>query len=216
MKTREQIYGQEAASILRDITMYRVLTKEQLLRLYPGKQNKVQNLLSFLTKQGRIINDGEYYAASAEALEDVDRWLLAAVWVLLDFIDRVEYHSTGDFPAKVIFFSDGEVYEIIQVEAGKEILVSQVLAAYAENPSRYLIMVDNLEQIAELNIPNVCGFCTVSLDGRSNTTSENKREEDIFEPSDFIPAYYFHLGGLEAVDQCALRHEHNRYSALSR
>lgn len=51
MKTREQIYGQEAASILRDITMYRMLTKEQLLRLYPGKQNKVQNLLSFLTKR---------------------------------------------------------------------------------------------------------------------------------------------------------------------
>ena len=28
MKTREQIYGQEAASILRDITMYRALTEE--------------------------------------------------------------------------------------------------------------------------------------------------------------------------------------------
>ena len=38
MKTREQIYGQEATSILRDITMYRALTEEQLLRLYPAKR----------------------------------------------------------------------------------------------------------------------------------------------------------------------------------
>ena len=51
MKTREQIYGQEAASILRDITMYRALTEEQLLRLYPRKRDKVRNLLSYLTKQ---------------------------------------------------------------------------------------------------------------------------------------------------------------------
>ncbi len=64
MKTREQIYGQEATSILRDITMYRALTEEQLLRLYPGKRGKVQNLLSYLTKQGRIWHiDGLYCAA---------------------------------------------------------------------------------------------------------------------------------------------------------
>ncbi len=165
MKTIEQIYGQEAAGILRDISMYRVLSEEQLLRLYPGKRDKVKNLLSFLTRQGRILHDGEYYAASTEALEEIDRWLLAAVWVLIDFIDQVEYHSSGDFPAKVIFFADGEVYEIIHLEAGKEVLITQVLAAYAEKPSRYLLMVDDLEQITECNIPNVCGYCTVSLEG---------------------------------------------------
>ena len=38
MKTRAQSYGQEAACLLRDITMYRVMTKEQVLRLYPGKR----------------------------------------------------------------------------------------------------------------------------------------------------------------------------------
>ena len=54
MKTREQIYRQEAASILRDITMYRALTEEQLLRLYPRKRDKVRNLLSYLTKQGHL------------------------------------------------------------------------------------------------------------------------------------------------------------------
>ena len=53
MKTREQIYGQEAAGILRDVSMYRALTEMQLLKLYPHKESKIRNLLSYLQKQGR-------------------------------------------------------------------------------------------------------------------------------------------------------------------
>lgn len=48
MKTREQIYGQEAAGILRDVSMYRALTEMQLLKLYPHKESKIRNLLSYL------------------------------------------------------------------------------------------------------------------------------------------------------------------------
>ena len=51
MKTRDQIYGKEAAELLRDITTYHYLLQEQFLRLYPGKEDKVQNLLSFFVKQ---------------------------------------------------------------------------------------------------------------------------------------------------------------------
>ena len=57
MKTRQQIYGQEAVSILRDVSMYRALTGEQLLRLYPGKQDKVEKLLAHLVRQGRVFHD---------------------------------------------------------------------------------------------------------------------------------------------------------------
>ena len=58
MKTREQIYGQEAASILRDVAMYKALTEEQLLRLYPQKESKVKNLLAYLVRQGRLHRSG--------------------------------------------------------------------------------------------------------------------------------------------------------------
>ena len=61
MKTREQIYGQEAAGILRDVSMYHALTEMQLLKLYPHKESKIRNLLSYLQKQGRIVQRGEYY-----------------------------------------------------------------------------------------------------------------------------------------------------------
>ena len=150
MKTREQIYGQEAAGILRDVSMYRALTEMQLLKLYPHKESKIRNLLSYLQKQGRIVQRGEYYRIPADAEESIDHGLSKAVWVLTDFMEQVEYHSVSDYPAKIIFFADGEVYEIIYAEPGKEQLI---------------ILIEQPEQIAEIHTPNTSGYCTVSSGG---------------------------------------------------
>ena len=58
MKTREQLYGKEAASLLRDISNYHCIRHEQIYRLYPDKDKAVMdNLLFYLTKQGRIFYD---------------------------------------------------------------------------------------------------------------------------------------------------------------
>lgn len=167
MKTRQQIYGQEATSILRDITMYRYLKAEQLLRLYPGKQDKVGKILSHLVRQGRIFYDAgsSLYRASEDSTEPVDQGLLAAVWILVDFIDQVEYHSVCDFPCKIIFFANGEVYEIVYIAHGQETLVSHLLASKAEEDVKYIALVDRPEQIAGIQIPGISGYCTVSLDG---------------------------------------------------
>lgn len=165
MKTRAELYGHEAVGLLRDITMYRVLEKEQLLRLYPGKRGKIENLLAYLTKQGRIFFVDGRYCASLDCAEQMDRGLLAAVWVLIDFIEQVEFHSVSDFPAKIIFFADGEVYEIIYVEQGKETIISHLLSIPREEPSKYIVLVEDLSQLQKLELPPVNGFCTVSPGG---------------------------------------------------
>ncbi len=165
MKTRAQIYEREAAALLRDISMYQILTEKQLLRLHPGKDDKIRNLLTYLVKQGRIWWEEPYYCAAPDNMGNVDWTLFAAVWVLADFIGQVEYHSIGDFPAKIIFFADSEVYEIVYIAQGREVLVTQALKNSGEPPSRYLVIVDSAEQIEALQIPNVNGYCTVSLEG---------------------------------------------------
>lgn len=172
MKTREQIYRREAAGLLRDITMYHVLTVEQLVRLHPihnspNGREKIISLLTYLIKQGRVWHeeDSPYYCDSEEGPDSMDRSLFAAVWVLADFIDQIDFHSTGDFPAKIIFFANGEVYEIVHAALGKETLLSQMLANEGEHPSRYLVLVDDPAQIRELQIPNASGYCTVSPEG---------------------------------------------------
>ena len=156
MKTREQIYGQEAAGILRDVSMYRALTEMQLLKLYPHKESKIRNLLSYLQKQGRIVQRGEYYRIPADAEAGIDYGLSKAIWVLTDFMEQV---------AKIIFFADGEVYEIIYAEPGKEQLINQMLSTVKEVPPKYIILVEHPEQIAAIHTPNTGGYCTVSSSG---------------------------------------------------
>lgn len=167
MKTREEIYGQEAADLLRNITMYRVLTQAQILRLYSGKKEKIKNLLQHLTRQGRIFYDdvsGSYYA---EQRMQSDPGMTAAIWVLLDFIDRVEYHSVSDFPAKLVFFAAGEAYEVLYVPLSQEALVSHLWSRQEEeSPPRRIVVVDTPGQIDDINIPAVSGYCTVNKDGR--------------------------------------------------
>ena len=103
MKTREQIYGQEAAGILRDVSMYRALTEMQLLKLYPHKESKIRNLLSYLQKQGRIVQRGEYYRIPADAEESIDHGLSKAVWFLPTLWSRWNIILSVTIPPKSSF-----------------------------------------------------------------------------------------------------------------
>ena len=65
MKTRAEIYGNEAADLLRIVTMYPGLCEHQLLCFHPGKEDTAKALLSHLERQGRIFqtDGGGYFLA---------------------------------------------------------------------------------------------------------------------------------------------------------
>jgi hypothetical protein len=167
LKTREQIYGNEASDLLRNISMYKTLTEEQIRRLYPGKETVMINLLEHLIRQRRVYRNPENnrISANTDCDSQADSGMIAAVWVLIDFIDKAEYHSAGDFPVKISFFADGELYEIIYVPYEQEILMNHALSEKNEIESRRIVLIDVPEQIKTIDIPNTTGFCSVSPDG---------------------------------------------------
>ena len=69
MKTRAEIYGNEAAALLRIVTMYPGLNMQQLLCFHPGKEEIIKTLLSHLQKQGRIFQTDTGYS-----------WILSGRW----------------------------------------------------------------------------------------------------------------------------------------
>lgn len=98
MKTRAEIYGNEATDLLRIVTMYPGLCEHQLLCFHPGKEDTTKALLSHLERQGRIFQtDGGGYFLAGQTPK-TDHALVRAVWVLLDFIRQVDYHAPADFP----------------------------------------------------------------------------------------------------------------------
>lgn len=166
MKTREEIYGKEAAGLLRDITTYHCIHREQLLKLYPIKESKIDNLLHHLVRQGRIFfneANGCYY--DAEDFE-TDAEMLAALWVLADFADRVEYHSTDEFPVKLIFFADGEVYEVVCISEDKQVLIEHALLQADksdQDEGKRILIVSSIEQIKRIGVPDAV-FCLVDME----------------------------------------------------
>lgn len=166
MKTREALYAGEAQEIVRAVTLYKTLAYEQVYRLFPGREKNIKNLLTVLMKQGRVFYDTATgcLACSPEYGTAPDRGMIAAFWVLLDFIDRVEYHIASDFPVKISFFSEDEMYEIIYVAYGQELLVGHALSE--KDDAKRIVVVESPKQIEQLAIPCVSGYCTVSPDGQ--------------------------------------------------
>ncbi|WP_326975356.1 DUF5697 family protein [Caproicibacter sp. BJN0012] len=168
MKTRGDLYAKEAQELVRVITLYKTLACEQIYRLFPGKESSIKNLLSVLIKQRRIFYnpDASRLSASPECDAAPDMGMIAAFWVLLDFIDRVEYHTASDFPVKISFFCDGEMYEIVRIAFGQEVLITHALPK--EDDARRIILVDCPKQIEVIHISGIAGFCTVDPDGATH------------------------------------------------
>ena len=164
MKTREQIYRQEAASLLRDITTYHCAKGEQLKRLYPGKEVKIERLLCYLVKQGRI-----FYRADKDTYFDhpemeTDTEMLAALWVLADFGDKCEYHSTDAYPSKIVFFSDGDTYEIVFVPWDNEALILHAMGMRNDaDCGKKILIVEDVSQIEKIDLEDAI-FCTVGME----------------------------------------------------
>ena len=166
MKTREQLYNREASEILRNITTYHCILRQQLYRLYPAKKPEViDNLLHHLTRQGRIFYDPnrDWYHDGTEARVDME--MLAALWVLCDFIDRTEYHSAADFPVKLLFFAGCEVYSVSYIPTGKETLMEQALLQSGEEGGKRILIVEDTAQAKCLHLGDVAAYCTVSGTG---------------------------------------------------
>ena len=174
MKNRAAIYQREAAEMLHNISLYPGLTEEQLFRFFPEKEATAKVLLSHMLKEGRIFysKNGRYYA-NREAQNGADKDLSRCVWVLLDFIDQVEYHTVGEFPASILCFASGELYEIVPIPQGKEAMICQLLRQPQKDTSKRIVVVEDTAQIELLDIPQAAGFCTVAEDG---TVSYYKEE----------------------------------------
>ena len=155
----------EASGILREISTYGVLTQKQIFGLYPQKDEQIKNLLSYLCKQKRLFLVDGFYSLTPELPKDRDRGLEAAVTVLADFMEQVEYHAAGEYPVKIIFLAGGEVYEILYAEPGKEAILNLLFARPEQEPPVRLVILEDAAQVDLLAIPNVRAYCLLDGDG---------------------------------------------------
>lgn len=166
MKLRADLYRREAGELLRNISMYPGLSETQLSRFFPGKEESVHTLLSHMIHTGRAILSAEgRFFSSAEQLDRYDPLIAHAVWVLLDLMPQVEYHSIAEFPATLLCFAGGQMIEIVCVPPGREVLIGHVLQQRGKDDTQVIALVDDVAQIFLLSAACITAFCTVGADG---------------------------------------------------
>ena len=142
MKNRTAIYQREAAEMLHNISLYPGLTEEQLCRFFPEKEATAKTLLAHMPKEGRIFCAGnDRYYTNREVQSNAVKDLSRCVWVLLDFIDQVEYHTVGEFPTAILCFANGELYEIVPIPQGKETMICQLLRQPQKDAGKRIVVV---------------------------------------------------------------------------
>ena len=159
MKTRNEIYQGEGAKLLRFITTYHTLRYDQVLQLFSRHEQSIKSLITSLIKQGRIIYDKEHELLCASQA------IITCFWVLLDFKKGVVYHTSGEFPIKLNFFSQDEQYEIIYIGEEQEALINHVMESIPSHGSKRLIVLESESQAAKITIDDVAAYCLVNESG---------------------------------------------------
>ena len=166
MNTRVDLYANEAGVLLETMATYCTLQTNQLYRLFPPqKSGIIKILLGRYVREQRLFLSEDKRVVSVDAEIPVNRSLIKAFWVLLDFIDKAEYHTAGIFPVLICFFSDGELYEIVHTPSGQEAMISVALSRTEKEPTKRLVVIDSIEQTALITAPETIGYCTVSETG---------------------------------------------------
>lgn len=149
------------------LSLYRSLTLTQLKMMCSKlPEEKLTALLRKLEKNGRIIFDRDtgILFCSGESTRNVA--VIAAFWVLLDFLPEVTYHTVSEFPVTLTFYTQSDCYEVIHVPEEKEILMNHALSAWEQDTSRRLVIVEQAGQIPLLRFPGIAAFCMIMPDGQ--------------------------------------------------
>ena len=131
MQYRNQQQGKHLLEITQLLSMYHALNLSQLGRLYPKlEQSKLLLILKKLEKAGRLVfgTDRESILYTKDCVPDPS--ITAAFWVLLDFRKDITYHTASDFPVALTLYTQLDVYDVIHIPEGKEMLMNHALSAH--------------------------------------------------------------------------------------
>lgn len=106
MKTRNEIYQGKVPNCSGSLQLTIRCNMNRSYGSFP-KTESIKSLITSLVKQKRIIYDKEngLLCDSQESANNPDYGMIASFWVLLDFKTAIMYHTDGEFPVKLNFFS---------------------------------------------------------------------------------------------------------------
>lgn len=158
---------QEEQFIIHWLTEYGALTKTQVIRMLKDKPPQTAEKIIRGLKRDVLLYDisGGYYLG-VDPMCQPDQRMILAVWVLLQFIDKVEpmAHYPATYPSQIFFLKEDIGYEIVVLYDGEQHLARLL---QPQEDLRYIFVLPHIHMAQELVLPNVpCLFATVDYNGQ--------------------------------------------------
>ena len=114
---------QEEQYIIHWLTEYGPLPKAQIVRMLKDKPPKTAEKIIRALKNEVMLHEisGGYYLG-VDPMCQPDQRMILAVWVLLQFIDRVDpmAHYPATYPSQIFFLKEDIGYEIVVLYDGEQ------------------------------------------------------------------------------------------------
>lgn len=94
-----------------------------------------------------------------------DRWMLRALWVLVDNQPEPGSHTAGEGLEKLSFVKDGVLIDVVAVPPGEETEISLALQNRQGEKAPCAVILESPEQAHKIDCSGGAVFCTVSSAG---------------------------------------------------
>ena len=152
--------------VIKWLSQYGPLPRTQVVRLLRDKSpSTAERILKRLEQDHRIAPVGDGYYLGLDPYDTPDQRMILAVWVLLQFIDRVEplAHYPATYPSQLFFLKENTGYEIVVLYEGEQRLTKLL---HPQEDLKYIFVVPNLQMASCLVLPRApCLFATVEFQG---------------------------------------------------
>ncbi len=167
LKTRREIYAEITEELLRCVKAYHCILPEQAYRLF-SEYDRVhtRNVISrLLSRREMFYDEHQKCLLERSGAGPADKWMLRAIWVLLDHLEGTGSHTAGEYPVKLSFVQGGTLYDVAAAAPGEELLVSLALQKRQGEHSPCIVVLEYPEQKKEMDCPEDTVFCTVAPNG---------------------------------------------------
>ena len=161
--------------VIKWLSQYGPLPKTQVVRLGRGKTPPTAERVK---RDQRIANVGDGYYLGLDPYCTPDQRIILAVWVLLQFIDRVEplAHYPATYPSQLFFLKENTGYEIVVLYEGEQHLAKLL---HPQEDLKYIFVVPKIQMVHQLVLPRApCLFSTVEFQGEEEPQVHFFAEEE--------------------------------------
>lgn len=95
-----------------------------------------------------------------------DKWMLRALWVLVDSQAEPGSHTAGEGLVKLSFVRDGALLDVAAAPPGKEMEISLALQNRQGEKAPCVVILESPEQAHKIGCSGGAVFCTVSPEGK--------------------------------------------------